>query len=348
MDSVQKIDVNILTDRLRQYILDAKRNVALAVNSELVRLYWNIGNTIRKEILHESRAEYGKEVIKNTSRNLQNEFGRGYSVANLNHFIKFAEIFPDDQIVYALSRELSWTHLRLIMYLKDELQREFYLELSKVERWSSRILKNRIGSMLYERTAIAKKPDEQIRQDLDLLKNEGKISDDLIFRDPYVLDFLNLSDTFSEKDLESAILKELQKFITELGSDFAFLARQKRITVDGEDYYMDLLFFHRKMNRLIVIELKLDKFHPKDKGQIEFYLRWLEKYEMHENENLPVGLILCAGKSEETVELMTLKEDQIKVAEFLTILPPKKVLEEKLHFAIEQAKMRLKAGKNDS
>ncbi len=330
-----------LTDNLRQYILEAKRNVAFAVNSELVQLYWNIGNSIRTEILHESRAEYGKKLIKNISRNLQSEFGKGYSVANLNHFIKFAEVFSDEQIVYTLCRELSWSHLRLIMYLKDELQRQFYIEMCKMERWSFRTLKGRVSSMLYERTAIAKKPDKQIKQDLDLLRNEGKVSSDLIFRDPYVLDFLNLSDTFSEKDLETAILKELQKFITEMGSDFAFLDRQKRITVDGEDYYMDLLFFHRKMKRLIIIELKMDKFRPKDKGQVELYLRWLEKHEMNENENLPVALILCTEKSNELVELLTLDNDQIKVAEFMTVLPPKEILQEKLHFAIEQAKLRL-------
>ncbi len=331
-----------LTESLRSHILQAKRNVAVAVNSELVLLNWNIGNTIRKEILQESRAKYGKEIIKKISQNLQSEFGRGYSVANLNHFVKFAEIFPDKQIPYTLCRQLSWSHLRLIMYLKNELQRDFYIEMCKMEKWGFRTLKERVNSMLYERAAIAKKPDAQIRQDLDLLKNEEKISADLIFRDPYVLDFLNLSDKFSEKDLESSILVELQNFITELGSDFAFLARQKRITVDGVDYSMDLLFYHRKMNRLVMIELKLGKFHPKDKGQLEFYLRWLEKYEMQENENLPIGLILCAEKSEETVELMTLEQDKIKVAEFLTNLPPKKLLKEKLHFAIEQAKLRLK------
>ena len=279
-----KIDKNIvtlnfsaLTANLRHLILNARRNAAIAINSELVNLYWNIGNTSRKEILMENRAEYGKEIIKKISRVLRNEFGRGYSVTNLTNFIVFAEKFPDSRIIQTLSEQLSWSHFIPLIYVKEELKRDFYLELCKMECWSVRTLKNRIAGMLYERTAIAKKPDEQIKQELDLLKNEGKVTADIIFRDPYILEFLNLSDTYSENDLESAILKELQNFITEFGSDFAFLARQKRIMVDGEDYYIDLLFYHRKMNRLIVIELKLDKFHPKDKGQIEFYLRWLER-----------------------------------------------------------------------
>lgn len=340
---MQKSDspFHYLVDDVRQLINTARRSVALTVNTELVILYWKIGNAIRKEVLKESRAEYGKAVIDHLSTQLQDEFGTGYSKANLNHFVRFAEIFPDDKIVYAVSRELSWTNLRTLIYLKNDIQREFYVELCKTERWSSRTLKQKIDSMLFERTAIAKKPDEQIKQDLAQLRDSDVMTPDMVFRDPYILDFLDLKDTYSEKDLESAILKEIERFIIEFGSDFAFLARQKRITVDGEDYYIDLLFYHRRMKRLIVIELKLGKFKAAYKGQMELYLRWLGKYEQRESEFSPIGLILCASKSEEHIELLMLDKSNIKVAEYLTELPPKKLLQEKLHTAIQRVKVRI-------
>ena len=213
--------------------------------------------------------------------------------------------------------------------------------MCKIDKWSTRTLENRIDSMLYERTAISKKPDETIIKELELLKNEQKLSPDLVFRDPYFLDFLGLKDTYSEKDIESAILAELQNFIIELGSDFCFMARQKRITIDNQDYYIDLLFYHRKLKCLVAIELKLGRFTAADKGQVELYLRWLEKYEQQEGENPPIGLILCSGKNEEHVELMQLNKSNIRVADYLTELPDKKILEQKLHQSIERAKHRL-------
>ena len=210
------------------------------------------------------------------------------------------------------------------------------------------MLKNRIDSMLFERTAIAKKPDDQIKRGLKLLQEADKMTPEMIFRDPYVLDFLELRDTFSEKDLENAILSELQHFITEFGSDFAFLARQKRITVDGEDYYIDLLFYHRRMHRLVVIELKLGKFKPAHKGQVELYLRWLEKNEMHDEEEPPLGLILCTWKSQEHIELLMLEDGNIRIAEYLTELPPKEILQDKLQRAIKNARQRLELSKGIS
>ena len=195
--------------------------------------------------------------------------------------------------------------------------------------------------MLYERTAIAKKPEEVIAHDLEELRTERKMSPDLVFHDPYVLDFLGMHDNYSEKDLESAIVAELQRFITELGNDFAFLARQKRIIVDDEDYYIDLLFYHRRLRCLVAIDLKLGKFQAAYKGQMELYLRWLEKYDMAEGENKPIGLILCAGKNEEHVELLHLDDSNIRVADYLTKLPDRKVLEQKLQLAIERAHNRL-------
>lgn len=260
--------------------------------------------------------------------------------------MQFALVFADEQIVSALRRQLSWTHLKSIIYMEDPLKRSFYIEMSKLEKWSSRQLQERIQSLLYERTAISKKPELTIQHDLEILKNEQKLNPDLVFRDPYFLDFLGLSDMYSEKDLETSIIAELQRFIIELGSDFAFMARQKRISIDNRDYYIDLLFYHRRLKCLVAIDLKIGEFEASYKGQMELYLRYLEKYEQVEDENTPIGLILCTGKNQEHVELMQLDKSNIRVADYLTALPSQKVLQEKLHKAVEIAQQKLKA-KND-
>ncbi|MCK5342468.1 MAG: DUF1016 family protein, partial [Candidatus Heimdallarchaeota archaeon] len=254
---------------------------------------------------------------------------------------QFASVFPDKEIVYTLCRELSWSHLRLVMFMPDQIKREFYIEMCKSEKWSVRTFRDRIKSMLYERTAISKKPEQTIKGDLEQLKNEQKLSADMVFRDPYFLDFLGLSDKFSEKDLESSILAELQHFIVEIGNDFAFLARQKRISIDNRDYYIDLLFYHRRLKSLVAMDLKIGEFEAGFKGQMELYLCYLEKYETMEGENQPIGLILCTGKNEEHIELMQLDKSNIRIAEYLTILPSKEVLQAKLHRAIEIAKNKL-------
>jgi len=225
----------------------------------------------------------------------------------------------------------------------DPLKRDFYIEISRIEKWSVRTLQERINSMLFERTAISRKPEDTIADDLKALREKGEFSSDLVFRDPYFLDFLGLSDSYSEKDLESAIIVELQRFIIELGQDFAFLARQKRITIDNRDYYIDLLFYHRRLKCLVAIDLKIGEFEAAFKGQMELYLRYLEKYEMVEGENTPVGLILCAGKNEEHIELLQLDKSNIRVADYLTQLPSKEILQTKLHRAIEIARSRLGA-----
>ena len=255
--------------------------------------------------------------------------------------IRFAEVFPDERIVHVLSAQLTWTHFREIIYLDDSLQRDFYAEMCRIERWNTRTLKSKIQGMLYERTAISKKPDKLIEKDLAALREEDRLTPDLVFRDPYFLDFLGLKDTFSEKDLETSILREMESFILELGAGFSFVARQKRITVDNEDYYLDLLFFHRKLKRLIAIELKLGKFRAAYKGQMELYLRWLEKHEKEPGEKTPLGLILCAGKASERIELLELDKSGIKVAEYMTELPKRELLEQKLHKAVELARKRL-------
>ena len=255
--------------------------------------------------------------------------------------IQFASAFPEESIVATLSRDLSWSHFRELIPITDSLQRDFYSEMCRIERWSVRRLRDRIGSLLYERTALSRKPEELVRDELDTLRKENRLTPDLVFRDPYILDFLGLRDRFLERDLEDAILRELETFLLELGSGFSFIARQHRITVDDDDYYLDLLFYHRRLHRLVAIDLKLSSFKPADKGQMELYLRWLDRYERQPTEETPIGLILCAGKKQETVELLSLGETGIRVAEYLTELPPRETLKARLHQAIASARARL-------
>jgi len=337
----KEIENTQLFGSIRQLIEESRQQVAVAVNATITALYWQVGKKINQEILQNNRAEYGKQIVAALSQQLTKEYGKGWGEKQLRHCMRFAEVFPDEQIVYTLCRQLSWSHLRLIMFLDDPLKREFYIEMCKLEKWSFRTFRDRVNSMLYERTAISKKPELTIQNDLELLKSEQQLSPDLVFRDPYFLDFLGLKDAYSEKDLETAIIAELQRFITEMGNDFAFMARQKRITIDNRDYKIDLLFYHRRLKCLVVIDLKLGEFEAAFKGQMELYLRYLEKYEKVEGENQPIGLILCAGKNEEHIELMQLDKSNIRVAEYLTELPDKTLLKQKLHQAIEIARNRM-------
>ena len=319
----------------------ARQRVAAAVNAELTLLYWQIGRRIRTEVLQGQRAEYGKQVVSTLAAHLTHEYGRGWSERQLWNCLQLAERFPDQTILNTACAELSWSHLRLLLPIDDPLKRDFYIEIARLEHWSVRQLQERMKSMLFERTAISRRPEETVRRDLQTLRDEGRLSPDLTFRDPYVLDFLGLADTYSEQDLESAILAELQHFIIELGSDFAFLARQKRITIDQRDYKIDLLFFHRRLKALVAIDLKVGEFEAGYKGQMELYLRYLEKYEQLEGETAPIGLILCTGKNEEHVELMRLDQANIRVADYLTLLPPPETLRARLHQSIEIARQRL-------
>ena len=327
---------------IKQLIEGARARAAATVNSEMVRLYWSIGERIRKDILAYERAAYGEQIVHALSGQLSEDYGPGFGRTNLFYMIRFAETFPDVRIVHALSEQLSWTHLRQIIYLDDPLQREFYTHMCRIEHWSTRTLQEKIQGMLYERTAISRKPAQLARKELDALRDEDRVSPDLVFRDPYLLDFLGLTDAYSERDFETAILRDLEHFLLELGSDFSFVARQKRITVDKEDYYLDLLFFHRRLRRLLAVDLKIGRFRAADKGQMELYLRWLEKHERQPGEEMPLGLILCAGKSNEHVELLELERSGIRVAEYLTELPPREVLERRLHEALRAARERFK------
>jgi predicted nuclease of restriction endonuclease-like (RecB) superfamily len=317
----------ILLEDLRKLIDSARKSVAKTVNSTMTLLYWQIGKRIYTEILNENRAEYGKQIVINISEELTLFYGKGWSPRQIRYCLQIAELFPEFKIWHTMCAKLSWSHIRLLIRIEDALKRDFFTELCKLENWSVRQLQE--------------KSEKLIKNDLKQLQDEDKLSPDLVFRDPYFLDFLGLTSEYSEKDLESAILVELQKFITELGQDFGFLARQKRISIDNRDYYIDLLFYHRRLKSLVVIDLKLGDFEAGYKGQMELYLRYLEKYEQVEGENSPIGLILCAGKNAEHIELLGLDKSNIRLAEYLTQLPPKEILQAKLHQSLEIARHRL-------
>lgn len=335
MDKLDTNDAPKLLNSIVGLIDQTRHIVAKTVNQELTLLYWNIGKTINDDILKNDRADYGKKLIPTLSLALTDKYGVGFNKRNLQSFIKLNTVIDDITILHTLCAKLSWSHIRNLIYIENPIKREFYIQMTVHERWSVRTLQERIDSMLFERTAISKKPEQTIVNELKTLETEKKISPDLAFRDPYFLDFLGLHDSYSEKDLESSILAQLQYFITEMGSEFGFLARQKRIIIDNEDFYIDLLFYHRGLKSLVAIDLKLGKFKANYKGQMELYLRWLEKNEQKEGENKPIGLIFCSEKSPEQINYLMLDNDaQIKVAEYLTLLPDKKILLEKLEKAI--------------
>ena len=269
----------MLANELGVMISAARKQVAATANAALVTLYWQIGYRVRTEVLERRRAEYGGQVVPAVGKLLEARYGHGFGEKNLRRMVQFSVAFPDTAIVAALLRQLGWTHFTILIPLKEPLKREFYAEMCRVERWSTRILREQVDAMLFERTALSKKPEGLIRKELSALRAKGELSPALVFRDPYMLDFLELADTYSEKDLESAILREIERFLLELGTGFAFVERQKRITIDGDDYYLDLLFFHRRMQRLVAIELKIGDFKPADSGQMELYLRWLDRHE---------------------------------------------------------------------
>ena len=316
----RNLEVAPLFEEISSLIEQARRKVATTINEEIVLLYWNIGKKIKEGIIKSERAEYGKQIVQSLSAQLIQRYGKGFSSQNLWYMIQLFEKYPILQSLLGEFKGLSWTHIINILPIKDELKRKFYATLCLKEHWSTRTLGRMISSMLYERTALSKLPEKTIEMQLKELKEEDKITPELVFRDPYVLDFLELTDSYSERDLEKAILNALEKFILELGKDFYFVARQKRITLDNIDYYMDLVFYHRKLKCFLVIDLKLGKFRAEYKGQMELYLKYLERYEMLEGENPPVGLILCTEKGKEQIELLFLPEDKIRVAEYLTKL----------------------------
>jgi predicted nuclease of restriction endonuclease-like (RecB) superfamily len=340
MTSQSPASIPLFND-IRSLIDSARQRASVTVNAELTLLYWQVGNRIHVEVLKGERAEYGKEVVQNLAEQLTDQYGRGWSKRNLLNMLKFYQCFQDVEIVQTLSAQLSWSHFNLLIVLDDPLKRDFYAQMAQLEGWSTRVLSERIDAMLFERSALSKKPEETIRLELQALAKKGDVAPALVLKDPYVLDFLELNDHYLEKDLEDAILRELEQFLLELGAGFTFIARQKRLQIDGDDFYIDLLFYNRRLKRLIAIDLKLGNFKAEYKGQMELYLRWLAKHEQEAEENPPLGIILCAGKKQEQIELLELDQSSIHVADYITELPPKKMFEAKLHSAIESARKRL-------
>jgi len=330
-----------LLDDVRALIDAARQRAATAVNAQLTLLYWQIGRRIQLHVVKQQRAAYGEEILATLSRELTAHYGRGFSYAALTRMQRFTELFPAEPMVATLSQQLSWSHVVEILPLKDGLQREYYVQMCAAERWSVRTLRERIDSMLYERTALSQQPKAQIEQELATLRDTQRMSPALLLRDPYVLDFLGLRDTWAESDLEAAILREMESFLLELGAGFSFVSRQHRITLDGEDFHLDLLFYNRKLRRLVAVELKVGDFKAAYKGQMELYLRWLDRFEREAGEEPPLGIILCTGKKREQIELLELDKSGIHVAEYLTALPPREVLTERLQQATDRARQTL-------
>ncbi len=321
-------------------IIDNTRSrVAVYVNSEVCLTNWHIGKRIKEDVLFNQRAEYGKQVLKTLSAKLTERYGRGWGFQTLQHCVRAAYTFSEEEIVYAVRRQFSWTHLRSLMSIDDSLKRRFYMEMCQIEHWDTRTLDKKIDSQLYERSAISRRPAETIEKELQQVSEQQMLVPDMVFRSSYFLDMLGLPDFYSEKDLENAIITQMQQFINEMGTDFAFLARQKRITVDATDYYIDLLFYHRGLRRLVAIDLKLGRFKPEHEGQMRLYLRYLDRHERREGEGSPIGLILCSEGNTEHIEYLMLDEESpIKVAQYYTQLPDKKLLAEKLQRAVAIAK----------
>lgn len=322
---------------------EARIHVAKTANQTITLLYWKIGKRINADLLDGKRAEYGKQIVSQVATQLQNQYGsRGFQERNIHRMMQFADLFADYKIVSQAATKLSWSHFIELLAIKEALQREFYLTMAMNEQWGRDTMRAKIDGLLFERTLISNKPDELIKTELANLRNGDTFSPDLVFKSPYFLDFAGLSSSYSERNLEDALIATIEQFIMELGAGFSFVERQKRMIIDGEDFYLDLLFYHRKLKRLIAIELKLGKFKAAYKGQMELYLRWLDKYEKQQGEETPCGLILCSEGGHEQIELLQLENTGIKVAQYLTELPDKQWFADKLHKARELAKMNIK------
>lgn len=326
---IKPIEQDLISE-LSLLIEQSQHQVVIHANSTLTLLFWQVGKRINEDILKNKRADYGKQIVATLSTQLKAKYGKNFELRNLQRMMQFAEQFADFEIVVPLARQLSWSHFVTLLPLKSQEAKLFYAQASATQALGVTDLRKQIATKTYERTTIA-----------NLQNTSANPAIHNTFKDPYFLDFLGLQNAYLEKDLEQAILRELESFILELGKGFAFVERQKRMIIDGEDFYLDLLFYHRKLKRLVAIELKLNKFEAKQKGQMELYLKWLDKYEKTEGELPPVGLILCAESSREQVELLEMHKDGIMVAEHWTELPPKEQLEKKIHSILMEARERI-------
>nr|WP_300150837.1 PDDEXK nuclease domain-containing protein [Propionicimonas sp.] len=316
------------------YLVDlverGRRVAAVQVNASLTLTYWLVGQAISVHVLRDGRAGYGKEILGSLSQELGARFGAGYDQTNLSRMVTFARMFPDYEQVTTLAHRVSWTHVRALLALKSDAARAFYLEEAAAKHLSVRELRAAIARKAFERREIA---NAQIP--------EGSAVPRDAFHDPLILDALGLHDTYLEKDLEASILRDMQAFLMEVGRGFTFVASQKRMTVGKDDFWLDLLFFSRPLRRLVAVELKLGKFRPAHKAQMELYLRWLDAHERQDREDSPIGLILCAEADRDQVEFLEMHRTGIAVAEYWTILPPRAELEAKLGEIVRDAQERL-------
>ena len=333
--------IELVSDHLYQGVVDiindAKRDVIVYVNKHANMMFWHIGHFINEDMGYQQYSAYGDKILATLSQRLTALYGKGYTYSAVTRMMKVARIYNEEGMFATLSQTLTWSHFLELITIEDDTKRLFYQQMGIAEHWSVRQLRDKQDEMAYERSLIAAKPEDEIITTLEQV-SPTHMEPDAVLRNSYVLDFLGLSGYYSEGELEAAIAKQLEAFILELGQGFAFLERQKRFTIDGTDYYLDLLFYHRKLKCLVAIDLKLGKFKPQYKGQMELYLKYLQKYDMQPDENPPIGLLLCSEGNTEHIELMMLNEDRIKVAQYLTCLPDKQWFIDKLNRSILIAK----------
>ncbi|MBN9610879.1 MAG: hypothetical protein BGO26_01020 [Actinobacteria bacterium 69-20] len=319
-----------LIDRAVDLIEEGRAAVARHADLTLTMTFWRLGKLIEDEVLGSERAAYGQQIVVSLGRQLADKYGRSFTATNLRRMMQFAQVFPDERIVVSLGRHLSWTHFRTLLPVRTEAARAFYIDQVITARLSVRALRDLIGRQGFERKEIA-----------NAQTPGGFAVPADTFRDPYLLDFLGLKGAYAERDLEEAIIREMEAFLLEVGNGWAFVARQKRMTVGNDDFYLDLLFYSRPLRRLIAVELKLGKFKPAHKGQMELYLKWLDRNERREDEEAPIGLILCTETSREQVELLEMHRDGIVVAEYWTALPPKAELQARIQEIYRAARERV-------
>lgn len=311
------VAVTTLLSDLRSIIKEGQGRAATAINTEIVQTYWKIGERIvQDEQAGGERAAYGEQLLARVGRSLSVEFGRGFAERSLRFMRQFYQTYP---IRFALRTELTWTSYRTLMRLPEE-QRPFYERGAIAGRWSSRELERQINSMLYERTALSRKPEQTVKRAL----SELPLLEDEVFKDPYILDFIGLQEPYSERDLEAALIRHIELFLLELGSGFSFTARQQRLTIGDEDFYVDLVFFHRDLRCPVYVDLKMGRLTTADVAQMKLYLNWARRYDKREWENDPIGLILCGSKNNQVIELLLSDpadsvDERIKVAQYLLL-----------------------------
>lgn len=309
---------------IKSILKQARNKVYKVANNTMVEAYWNIGRVIVEKQRGSNKAEYGTALIKNLSKKMTKEFGKGFTVANLKNMRQFYLIF---QKSYALRSELTWTHYRLLMRVENENARNFYIEECIKSNWSTRQLERQITTLFYERL-LSSKDKEKVSKEIYKLEPQIKKAEDII-KDPYVLEFLGLPEntSFLEKNLEQALIDHLQKFLLELGRGFSFVARQKRITFDGRHFYIDLVFYNYLLKCFVLIDLKVGDLTHQDLGQMQMYVHYFEEEMMNEGDNPPIGIVLCADKSDSIVKYTLSKnETQVFASKYKAYLPSEEEL----------------------